>query len=136
MTTDFAKVARSHRQHLLAAEVPQANEAWRIIRTEFLNLCENDEDAATHFWQEHMMLNEVDLSGKSLTGIDLRDSSLCQANLNGTDLTNAKLGRAHLKDVTINGANLNGADLRGANIEDLDLLQAASMEGTLITLPY
>lgn len=54
-------------------------------------------------------LSDLDLSGATLTGVDLRASKL-----NNTDLTGANLGEAYLCSSDLSGADLEGAILTNA----------------------
>lgn len=83
----------------------------------------------------------IDLSGASLSGVNLREIDLTGANLTGANLSwsflgNAKLmgaclRRADLRNAALAGANLEQSNLSGANLAKADLrlagLQAADL---------
>ncbi len=89
-------------------------------------------------------LNDVDLHGADIRGVNLRDAyldrsnlrganlssselsgaNLSNADLHGTDLSNANLHGAYLGSANLHGANLHGADLSSANFSNANLCGA------------
>jgi uncharacterized protein YjbI with pentapeptide repeats len=80
-----------------------------------------------NFEQSH--LQDTDMQGVSLHGIDLSESILTHINFSGSDLRGADLGwadlsRANLEKVDFRGAILTRADLSYANLRGANLLKA------------
>lgn len=69
-------------------------------------------------------LHEVDLSGASLCGANLRFVDLIRANLMGADLRGAILKSAKLFEANLIGANLEGTILIGVELRGADLIEA------------
>lgn len=66
-------------------------------------------------------LDQADLSGLSLRGMDWTGASLALANLQGSDLEQAILVGADLRGANLQEALLFGADLTGARLQGADL---------------
>lgn len=79
----------------------------------------------------------VNLAGRALAGIDLREALLEDVDLSGADLSGATLERAVLARANLSGTNLRGANLRGANLGGSDLtdadLRGADLEGAVLS---
>jgi len=89
-------------------------------------------------WQG-VRLPNVDLTGASLAGLDLRDAVLENARLSGAtldraDLTAAKLQGARLDGATLAKARLTYADLAGATLAGAKLSGAALSDAKLLNL--
>ena len=78
----------------------------------------------------------VDLQGAHLQGANLWGVDLQGANLRGANLQDANLRGANLQDANLRDANLQGVDLRGANLQDANLrdanLQGVDLRGALV----
>ena len=97
------------------------------------------------------ILEELDLSGKMLCGINLSDTKIARANfekayLNGANLSKANLQKANLNNANLQGAilsytnlqgakmskiNLQGANMNNANFQESNLIEAKMQSGTL-----
>jgi uncharacterized protein YjbI with pentapeptide repeats len=64
----------------------------------------------------------IDLSGATLSRVNLRDAYLGSANLSEADLSDAKLS----------GVNLNGANLRGSEVQRKQLAKTKTLEGAIM----
>jgi uncharacterized protein YjbI with pentapeptide repeats len=69
-------------------------------------------------------LPRINLSGKTLIGVDLHDANLTEAKLNNAKLIGANLIGAVLKNTDLSSANLRGSDLYGANLSGANLTEA------------
>lgn len=69
-------------------------------------------------------LSGLDLSGLDLKGVNLRTARLNKANLSGADLSGANLQQAWLLKANLSGAKLAGADMFGAVARDADMSRA------------
>lgn len=95
-------------------------------------------DLLARYRQGERYFAHVDLSGASLTGVNLQDIDLTGANLTGANLSWSFLNRAQLsgailrqadlRHITMAGAKLNGAILSGANLSKADLRLADLQE--------
>lgn len=78
-------------------------------------------------------LNDADLPGEKLLGVNLKNANLQYANLVGTDLQRADLSNANLQESNLLSAKLRGANLRGARAEKADFwganLRGAKLNG-------
>lgn len=79
----------------------------------------------------------VDLSTAFLLGIRLRKANLARANFDGADardavLEGARIDDASLRSANFRGANLDGASLRGSVLDDADLT-GAELRGADLT---
>jgi len=74
-------------------------------------------------------LSRTDLSGKNLSGRDLRRVNFQGACLRGTDLRCANLHAADLSGANLRDAKLMAADLRDANLKEADLLLSQQLAG-------
>ena len=87
------------------------------------------------------LLDNVDLSGRDLTGATLRDTSFArarfvEAKLNGIDASDARFGfadmtRADLTGATLRSTDLTRAVLAGANLKGVDLRRATLFRADL-----
>ena len=66
-------------------------------------------------WLQDDTLQDADLTGANLSGLDLREARLMRVKLNGADLRGIDLQGAYLSWADLRGANLRGADLRKVN---------------------
>jgi uncharacterized protein YjbI with pentapeptide repeats len=64
---------------------------------------------------------DCDLSGATLTGVNLMGADLERANLRGADLTDANLSGADLEKANLLGANLTGANLTNTSLEKVTM---------------
>jgi uncharacterized protein YjbI with pentapeptide repeats len=88
--------------------------------------------------QEHLDieldLNEANLSGANLEGIDLSEVLLKRANFRGTHLERASLSRTHLEEADLSRACLEEADLSIAHFEKVNIreayLEGVNLNGT------
>ena len=76
---------------------------------------------------------QADLSGKDLSGLDLKGAYLSEAdlentNLKGANLEGAELDSCNLKDADFSGANLKNASFYDAEMEDVSF-DGANMKG-------
>ena len=69
----------------------------------------------------------IDLSGASLSRVNLRDACLGSANLSEADLS-----EADLSDAKLSGVNLNGANLRGSEVQRKQLAKTKTLEGAIM----
>ncbi|MEM1393382.1 MAG: pentapeptide repeat-containing protein [Cyanobacteria bacterium P01_H01_bin.150] len=69
-------------------------------------------------------LSNINLNGAFLYNNNLSDANLSGANLNSVRLDNANLSNANLSSANLHGANLSDADLSGANLRDANLSDA------------
>ncbi len=81
-------------------------------------------------------LNQSNMEGMDLIGIDLRYANLARANLYGTNLTGANLRGTNLSGVELFGSNfsgvdLSGKDLTGSNLSGVDL-SGKDLSGTIL----
>ncbi|GGA41940.1 pentapeptide repeat-containing protein [Okeania sp. KiyG1] len=76
-------------------------------------------------------LQNSDLSGADLRGINLRERLLDGANLSGALLNKADLWRTGLNRANLSGANLSGADLQEATFVTANLKEANLSKTTL-----
>lgn len=58
----------------------------------------------------------LDLSGRMLRKVSLRDANLCEVNFSNADLSGASAGGVLLRAAFLEGANLQSADLVGADL--------------------
>lgn len=72
-------------------------------------------------------LDGLDLEGSILRGVDLEDSSLVGTDLEGADLRDADLKFTDLRDADVAGADLSGALLREADLRGADLRQVRGL---------
>ncbi|MBW4519558.1 MAG: pentapeptide repeat-containing protein [Scytolyngbya sp. HA4215-MV1] len=99
------------------------------------------QDLLERYQQGERDFAHVDLSGASLSGVNLRDVDLTGANLTGANLswaflnranlTGACLRRADLRSASLNSINLNQAILSGADLSKVDLRLAQLQEADL-----
>ena len=87
-------------------------------------------------WHRRNSGERLDLSGATLSKLDLREANFSGANLSGADLsgsnlTEASLRRADLITATLQGANLSEATLTEANLTRADLRQAILVTANL-----
>lgn len=78
-------------------------------------------------------LTRMNLSGAILDNAILTDTSLLNANLSGAKLTKATLTNADLKQANLSGAVLRDANLSHANLAPADLIARISPGQTLVT---
>lgn len=76
---------------------------------------------------------QADLSGKDLSGLDLKGAYLSEAdlentNLKGANLEGAEFDSCNLKDADFSGANLKNASFHDADTEDADF-SGANLKG-------
>lgn len=76
---------------------------------------------------------QADLSGKDLSGLDLKGAYLSEADLegakfHGANLEGAELDSCNLKDADFSGANLKNASFHDADTEDADF-SGANLKG-------
>ncbi len=86
-------------------------------------------------------IKNIDLSGKTLCGINLHEHEISGINLNNAylnganlrlaNMQGAKLTNAHLRRAYIGEANLQGANMMNANMEGTDLMLANLQNATL-----
>jgi uncharacterized protein YjbI with pentapeptide repeats len=69
-------------------------------------------------------LSDLDFSGRSLAGANLKEAILQRCRFVGADLTGAQLSSSNLTDAVLDDANLTLADLTGANLESARLDRA------------
>jgi len=67
---------------------------------------------------------KCDLSGATLSKLDLSYADLSGANLSGADLTDSVLFGANLAKANLSGANLTGVNLFEANLSGANLAKA------------
>src|SRR5258708_3257439 len=110
-----------------ASEVSMANE-------EQLSILRNSRKVWNKWRTQNLDQRELsgaDLSGMNLRGADLSGANLRRANLSGAnlhgvdlrgvDLREADLREADLREADLRGVDLSEADLRGANLSEADL---------------
>lgn len=66
-------------------------------------------------------LQEIDLSGTNLIGVNLSQSNLSHANLENTDLRGANLQGCNLSNANLKNSYLFRSDLQGCNLENAQL---------------
>ncbi len=76
--------------------------------------------------------NEANLSGSTLDGLDLADSSAVAADFSSSTLIGSDLRRANLTGSNFTGANLAGANLTGAVLTNVNLT-GADLSGALVS---
>ncbi len=112
-------------------ELPQVQQGIRLAIERALGVISHE--TLTQISWQHVKLPSINLAGRNLSGLDLRDAYLENATLVGAcldnaDLNNAKLQGAHLKGASLGKANLFDADLAGATLENA-CLSDANLEG-------
>lgn len=83
---------------------------------------------------EHLTpdLRQCELSGATLTSLNLRRVDLSEADLSSADLTNAQLFKANLQLTLLGSARLVGANLTNADLTGCDL-RGADLRGATLT---
>jgi glycosyltransferase involved in cell wall biosynthesis len=112
-------------------ELPQVRQGIRLAIERALGVMTR-ETLTQISWQD-VKLSSINLAGRNLSGLDLRDAFLENARLAGAcldnaDLNNAKLQGAHLEGASLKNANLFHSDLAGATLENAHL-NGANLEG-------
>jgi hypothetical protein len=78
----------------------------------------------------HANLSGASLSYAKLSGADMRDANIRYARLINADLSNANLSYADIRNANLSNANLSNADMRNADISGADL-SGADLTGAL-----
>ena len=82
-----------------------------------------------------VMVENLDLAGQNLAGINFENSILKDLNLNGANLSEANLAGATFINVSLISADLSGATVDQADLTDIDLSEAiltgASIKATI-----
>jgi uncharacterized protein YjbI with pentapeptide repeats len=81
---------------------------------------------------EYALLDEIDLTSKTLTGCRLMGAWLRGAKLNGADLQKANLNKAILDNATIRQANLSNIKMQDARLRDVSL-DNSNLEKAILT---
>ncbi len=88
-------------------------------------------------WRRTQVDVQIDLSGVNLSGRDLSGFDLRQVNLSGANLRGADLSGAQLQKADLSAADLTGADLSEAKLQEADLswaiLRGAKLAGADLT---
>ncbi len=79
-----------------------------------------------------LILNDVDLSGFRLDGVNLKDANITGVNLSNVDLSGYDLAGIDLSGATLSGINLSNSDLNGANLSGVKL-NNAKLEHTILS---
>jgi uncharacterized protein YjbI with pentapeptide repeats len=66
----------------------------------------------------------VNLSGASLTGVSITNTTFASANLNGSNMTNAVITNANFGNANLSGVSLTGAIITGATFTAVSLTNA------------
>jgi uncharacterized protein YjbI with pentapeptide repeats len=120
----------------------------KLEKANLLDTIIDDSFAKHQKWQLVWELVNEKVSGKDLSGVDLREAYLRGANLsdadlskadlraadlNGADLSGADLGKADLSEADLIGVNLRGADLKEADMSNAKPI-GADMDGAIFEL--
>jgi len=73
-------------------------------------------------WKEN--LDEIDIHGVDLSGVNMSDAKLRNANLSDSDLRNVDLSNSDLRNISLINADLRGANLNNADLQDAILWNA------------
>ncbi|SFN34594.1 Pentapeptide repeat-containing protein [Roseovarius lutimaris] len=115
--------------------------ALKVIERRDETRKQHETDKGYRLGFERAPLRKIILTGRDLTGADLRDAQLQGADLRaatlqGADLWGAQLQGADLWDAQLQGATLGGAELQGADLWDAQLqgavLRAATLQGATL----
>ncbi|MGD0541106.1 MAG: pentapeptide repeat-containing protein [Tepidisphaeraceae bacterium] len=105
-------------------------QAWQVINTaQGKGGSGGRIDALQELNIDGVPLVGVDLTDAFLQGISLPKANLRRANLGSADMRNAVLSGADLEDAAMDYTNLRGADLRGARLGGLTDLTNADLNG-------
>src|SRR5262249_10872640 len=82
-------------------------------------------------------LDGQNLSGLTLTNLDLNHYSMREVNLSGADLRNVNLSKDDLQDANLSGTKLNGTDFTDAAVSGIDLSGCTGFKEAKFSLtPY
>ena len=68
--------------------------------------------------EKETFINDVDLSGLSLTGLTLADRHFGTVSLRGADLTGSRFSNCHFTETDFSSAKLNGAVFRASGLSN------------------
>ena len=98
----------------------------------FFNNCRNLEKKEPVNW---LILDEVDFSGKDISGFDLRAASLNRTQLYGANLSNSRLEQVSLVGASTERANFRGANLTESYLHGVSFLVCDLSFVKLVSIP-